>query len=76
MGIRIFEFHTIYQYERDKWKECLTYSLKTCKDIKNSITKLPRNISKLINIHENEGIGSIKSIIEEEIEQILNKNMM
>lgn len=76
MGVRIYEFFTIYQYERDKWRECLTNSLKTCTDMKNSITKTPRNICKLLNVYENEGIGSVKILVEEEIQEILRKTLM
>jgi len=76
MGVRIYEFFTLYQYERDKWRECLTNSLKTCLDMKNSITKTPRNIFKLLNVFENEGIGSVKILIEEEIQDIIKKNLM
>lgn len=76
MGSRIYEFFTLYQYERDKWKECLTNSLKTCNDMKNSITKNPRNIFKLYNIFENEGVGSLKILIEEEIQDIIKRNIM
>lgn len=74
MGARIFEFYTQYQYLKDKWSEALLNSFKTCKDIKNSITNKPRNIHKLINILENEGIGSLKLKCEEEIQEI-SKNV-
>ncbi len=76
MGTRIFEFYTSHEYEREKWKESLNNTFKTCKDMKNSITFQPRNICKLVNIIENEGLGSLKSFIEEEINQILQKNLM
>lgn len=76
MGSRIYDFYTIYQYERDMWRECLTNSFKTCKDMKNSITNQPRNICKLLNVFENEGLGSLKSLIEEEINEILKINLM
>jgi len=76
MGVRIFEFFTIYQYERDKWRECLINSFKTCTDMKNSITKTPRNIFRLLNVFENEGIGSLKILVEEEIQEVLRKTQM
>ena len=76
MGSRIYEFFTVYQYERDQWRECLTNSLRTCKDMKNSITNKPRNICKLINVLDNEGVGSLKIICEEEIDEIIKNNLM
>ncbi len=71
MGSRIYEFFTVYQYESDKWRECLTNSLKLCKDIKNSITGKPKNVNRILNIYENEGIGSLKLKIEEDLEEII-----
>lgn len=70
MGTRIFQFYTKNEYEKNKWRESLTNSLHYCRDIKNSITKNPRNINKIMYIFTMEGIGSLKIKIEEEIESI------
>jgi hypothetical protein len=76
MDKRIFEFFTNNEYEKSKWSECLTNSIFYCRDIKNSITKNPRIINKLLNIYQMEGIGSLKIKIEEEINIIINRNKM
>jgi len=44
---------------------------KTAKDIKASISGRPRNINKLQGLLENEGIGTVKRICNEEIEECM-----
>ena len=76
MDTRIFQFYTIHEYEKSKWRECLSNSLHYCRDIKNSITKNPRLINKLVNILNSEGVGSLKLKIEEELDTIIKANEM
>jgi len=48
------------------WYEILKNSRKTAKDIKNSITKKPRNLSKILTMLEKEGIGNLRDSCEKE----------
>ena len=52
--------------ERDKWFEAIRCARKTAKDFKLSITKKPRNLNKLCNIIEKEGISSLRERCENE----------
>jgi hypothetical protein len=72
MGDRKYEFESEMKGERDKWYICIKNSRKTTKEYKKSITKKPRNISRLNKIVENEGIGKLKEIIEKEKDDIVN----
>jgi hypothetical protein len=72
MGDRKYEFESEMKGERDKWYTTLKNSRKTAKEFKRSLTKKPRNISKLNKIIENEGIGKLKEIIEKEKDDIVN----
>jgi len=73
---RIFELSTPLEYEKYKWEECLSNSLHYCKDIKNSVTKNPRNVNRFINILNGEGVCSLKISIEEEFHLIIKNNPM
>jgi hypothetical protein len=44
---------------------------RTAKEIKKSITKKPRNISRLLRIIENEGIGKLREVCEGEKDNIV-----
>ena len=52
------------------WYEILKNSRKTAKDIKNSITKKPRNLSKILAVLEKEGIANLRDFCEKEKEKI------
>jgi hypothetical protein len=65
MGERKFIFTSEFKYEIEKWCEALNISRKTTKEMKASISKKPKNISKLITIFENKG--------EEELKELANK---
>lgn len=71
IGERKFEFETQIKGERDKWYICLKNSRKTSKDIKKSITKKPRNITRLLKIIEHEGIGKLREVCEKERDNIV-----
>ena len=67
------EVMTTVRGERDIWFDALKNSRKTGKEIKNSITKKPRNLSKFVNIVEKEGIDKIKDICKNERDKLLDK---
>ncbi len=71
MGDRKFEFQSPVKAVRDKWYTCLRNSRKTAKEIKKSITKKPRNITKLIKIVETEGISKLREVCEKEKENLV-----
>jgi hypothetical protein len=71
MGDRKYEFLSDFKGERDMWYEVLRNSRKTSKDIKNSITKKPRNLNKLSNILDRDGGSKLKEICEKEKEKII-----
>ncbi len=61
--------------ERDLWFEYIKNSRKTAKDVKNSVTKKPRNINKLCNVLESHsGEEKLKKICEEEMEKIVHNH--
>ncbi len=62
MGERKFIFTSEFNYEIEKWCEALNISRKTTKQIKASISKKPKNISKLRAVFEKEGEEIIKEI--------------
>lgn len=66
MGDRKFEFLSTMKGERDKWFEALRCSRKTAREIKNSFTKNPRNVSKLSKILDTEGYDKLKLYCEKE----------
>jgi hypothetical protein len=70
VGEKKYEFISDFKGERDMWYEVLRNSRKTAKDIKNSITKKPRNLNKLLAIIEKEGIGKLREFVEKEKEKI------
>lgn len=72
MGDRIYEFQSDIRGERDKWYEVLKNSRRTAKDIKNSITGKPRNLNKMLNIYEREGISKIREVCETEKDRLIN----
>lgn len=71
MGDRKYEFQSVYLGERDKWYEVLKNSRKTAKDVKNSFTKRPRNLERLSNVTETEGVSKLKEICEAEKDKII-----
>lgn len=71
MGDRKFEFESEMMADRDRWYFSLKNSRRTAKEFKNSITKKPRNISKLCKIIDTDGIGKLKEIIEKEKDDIV-----
>jgi len=76
LGDRKFVMQSDLKGERDTWFEVLVNSRKTVKDIKLSITKKPRNLNKLQNIINTEGLGKLRDICETEKEKcIYNKEM-
>jgi hypothetical protein len=62
MGERKFILTSEFKYELEKWCEALNISRKTTKEIKASISKKPKNISKLLSIFEKEGEEKIKEL--------------
>lgn len=66
MGDRKFELCTEIKGERDKWFEAIKNSRKTGKDYKNSISHKPRNLNKILNFFEKEGMSKIFTICENE----------
>jgi hypothetical protein len=71
LGERKYEFESEIKGDRDKWYTCLKNSRRTAKEIKKSSTKKPRNISRLVKIIENEGIGKLREVCEKEKDNIL-----
>ena len=67
LGERKFQLYSEIRAERDSWFECLKISWRNSKDVKASISRMPRNIARLQSVLENEGVGTIKSICTEEI---------
>ena len=72
MGDRKFELQSGLKGERDFWFEYIKNSRKTAKDVKNSITKRPRNINKLCNILESFGEDKLKKLCEDEKDKIVS----
>jgi hypothetical protein len=70
VGEKKYEFFSDFKGERDMWYEVLKNSRKTAKDIKNSITKKPRSLSKIIKIVEKEGVGKLREFAENEKQKI------
>jgi hypothetical protein len=66
LGHRKYEMQCDYKGERDGWFEALVNSRRTAKEMKMSITKKPRNLSKLVAILEQEGMDKLKDICESE----------
>lgn len=73
MGEKKVTVMTSVRGERDIWFDAMKNSRRTAKDIKNSITKKPRNLCKFLNIIEKEGINRIKDICEDERDKITDK---
>ncbi len=71
MGDKKYEFVSDVKGERDTWYEVLKNSRKTAKDIKISITKKPRNLSKLLSILDKEGASKLKEVCEGEKDKIV-----
>jgi len=71
MGERKFIFTSEFKYEIEKWCEALNISRKTTKEIKASISKKPRNISKLLGIFETEGEDEIKELANKRREECI-----
>jgi len=71
MGERKYLFNTQYKFEREKWYEALKNCRRTIKEIKNSISKNPKNVSYLVNLFEKEGEKAIKEIAEKQKEDIV-----
>jgi len=72
MGDRKYEVQSEIKGERDLWFEYIKNSRKTAKDVKNSITKRPRNINKLCNILEANGEEKLRKLCEDERDKIIN----
>jgi hypothetical protein len=70
MGERKLEFWTEIMGERDKWLEAIKFSRKTAKDNKRSISRVPRNLNKLVNLLESEGVSRISLESEQEKNRI------
>jgi hypothetical protein len=70
VGEKKYEFISDFKGERDMWYEVLKNSRKTAKDIKNSITKKPRNLSKILSLVDKEGIGKLRDFCEKEKDKI------
>ena len=71
MGERKFIFTSEFKYETEKWCEALNISRKSTKEIKASISKRPKNISKLLGILENEGEEKLKEISNQRKEECI-----
>jgi hypothetical protein len=70
MGERKFFFNTQYKFEKEKWYEALKNCRRTVKEIKNSISKKPKNVSYLVNLYEKEGEKAIIEIAEKKKDEI------
>jgi len=70
MGEKKLEFWTEFMGERDKWLEAIKYSRKTAKDNKRSLSRIPRNLNKLVKLLESKGISRISSESEQEKNRI------
>ena len=71
IGDENFFFYNKFQSERDLWFEVLKNSRQTAKDIANSITKNPRNMTRLMNIYNKKG----KDAYFDEFEKEKKKNL-
>lgn len=60
MGEKILEFQSDFRFEREKWYEALRNSRRTVREIKNSISKRPKNVSLYMNIFEKDGYEKMK----------------
>lgn len=72
MGDRIFEFQSEIRGERDTWYEVMKNSRRTSRDIKHSITGKPRNICRLNNFIEKDGMNKLKDICDSEKDKIIS----
>lgn len=70
VGDKKYRFISDFKGERDMWYEVLRNSRKTAKDIKNSLTKKPRSLSKLLAVIDREGIGKLRELAEKEKEKV------
>jgi len=68
LGDRKYVFYSEIRAERDNWFECIKTAWKNSKEIKASISKMPRNLLRLQRMLETEGIGTVKNMCIEEIE--------
>ena len=71
VGDNNYLFYTKIQEDRDVTFEVFKNSRKTAKDIANSITKRPRNMTRLLNIFENKGKQDYIDNLEKEENQKL-----
>ena len=72
---RKYLLNTQYKFEREKWYEAIKNCRRSIKEIKNSISKKPKNVSYLVNIYESEGeSGGEKGI--KEIAEAKNKEIL
>lgn len=72
MGERKYLFNTEYKFEREKWYLALKNCRRTIKEIKNSISQKPKNVSYLVNLFENEGEKAIKDLAEGRKDEIMS----
>ena len=73
MGEKKIEVMSNVRGERDIWFDAMKNARRTGKDIKNSITKKPRNLCKFLNIIEKDGIQRVKEICITEKDKITEK---
>lgn len=73
MGERKFIISTQYKFEKEKWYEALKNCRRTIKEIKNSISQKPKNVSYLVNLYEKDGEKAVKEIAEKKKDEILGK---
>lgn len=66
LGDKKVELISNVRGERDIWFDTLKNSRRTAKEIHNSITKKPKNLSRFLNIIEKEGLDMIKEICEKD----------
>lgn len=71
MGNKMYLFNTEYNFEREKWYEAMKNCRRTTKEIKNSKSQKPKNVSYLIDILEKEGEKGVKEIAEKKKDQII-----
>lgn len=72
MGDKMYLFNTEYNFEREKWFEAMKNCRRTVKEIKNSISQKPKNVSYLCDLFEKEGEKAIKEIAERKKDEIIN----
>ncbi len=62
---------TSFKFEQEKWYEAIRNSRRTIKEIKNSISKKPKNVANLLYLLEKEGEDKISELANKRKEQCI-----